>query len=1273
MTGNVPNQKMTFMALDERIARSFSGDDKPTREVATNASNILDLGNPEQFKNFEKWFRDFGLDRYNEEYFQVIEQGIEGPNGRFEWDDIDQLLRFAKEKNYGILEMPSITKWMQEQGYDGFFVREEQQSSSTPDNIAVFDPTKIKSIEPETTTLSGQVIPPSQRFDVTKANVNFMPSKETTKEGKDEQIKEILEDLQRLWQGGRGNIPQEPQFYDNLSKVIKSIDQGELAETSINKLLNPEYKDLVDEYISKNFDPAKNYIYTTSYKESTRKALTEQDAKADREETKAREALKNGFYVDATGVTYPSRIIGAHDGAIPWESLSKVPFSFNKASIMDLGDYDASFGGMVLGQGYIDGSDRKILGVPFLYNGDQVFLTTGSELAKLNKGYSPIGGTYSVSGKDPNSIASQIKNNEAIKTSLNQSFLDNPNEYYVLESSNFEAPEVEYVPVKYQDTQGNENFMPKAKMDEDNMEKAYRDVTKRTPEVVDAVKKYQKGEIDQQDLFKVIRKYMPYRQMDEVPEPATREEMERALNEDKVPDIGKANETLKDGDLVGLRLDIPAYKDYGVWVASIHDAKEQKLGKIKGYDSVAIANDVEFITNPSVSMDIATGDKNKTSYARMVGKWEATTPEAARKEAEAAMSDPAYIQVGMNPFRNSWFYDRKTGNPVVNADRVIQIGGLVMAKNPVFASPQDPRFMTKYGVNFMPASKLDSAHAKAIESGDMEEAQRLVDERAREAGFIGPVYHGSQEKGITTFLTQNPPRRTGDSSDSEIGSFFTDNIPATKQFSSINEINPFTGELKQTQSGKLYSVFVSGNIAELKNDLMNEIADKANYPIEGYWDKDMWVNMKQITNFAGASKVRDILTDMGFDGVSVKTSVDSVTKNKSKSGYKKITQYAIFNPENIESADPATYDNEGKLIPLSQRFDTSKPDIRFMPAKKSEQPVVDKEGFVFPKDPAKPFKFTQQMMVNFMPAEGVNLEDYQDKPIIALPCDRMGVGDLYVGPTGAKQKLSVKGQGGPGFIKLQDNGIWAFTTEDTANRFMLRINEEAEKQGTDSILVAPTLQSPINHLKNPTGQKGYVEGMEAAVKAKILTKKDLDAQIKSISNAITKSEAQSLSKPTKEKWANIQSWEEFKTAVYSKQLNFQDTAPYLVQLDRKRHPVTAKELEKIGLLPTDIARDLADDRFFNLKFGSVVALFEVKKNAQPFASDFHDSYGWQVPGRPVGFIKNIYNVDELTSDPRIRNKAGVVQTQPLQTVLPLLNRVSDVLKDLKIEPTIIRP
>jgi hypothetical protein len=40
-------------------------------------------------------------------------------------------------------------------------------------------------------------------------------------------------------------------------------------------------------------------------------------------------------------------------------------------------------------------------------------------------------------------------------------------------------------------------------------------------------------------------------------------------------------------------------------------------------------------------------------------------------------------------------------------------------------------------------------------------------------------------------------------------------------------------------------------------------------------------------------------------------------------------EIAIFNPSQIKSADPVTYDAAGNIIPLSQRFDSSKDDIRY--------------------------------------------------------------------------------------------------------------------------------------------------------------------------------------------------------------------------------------------------------------------------------------------------------------------------------------------------------
>ena len=44
---------------------------------------------------------------------------------------------------------------------------------------------------------------------------------------------------------------------------------------------------------------------------------------------------------------------------------------------------------------------------------------------------------------------------------------------------------------------------------------------------------------------------------------------------------------------------------------------------------------------------------------------------------------------------------------------------------------------------------------------------------------------------------------------------------------------------------------------------------------------------------------------------------------------KDLSQIIVLYPENIKSADPVTYDDDGKVIPLSQRFNTKNKDIRY--------------------------------------------------------------------------------------------------------------------------------------------------------------------------------------------------------------------------------------------------------------------------------------------------------------------------------------------------------
>ena len=75
----------------------------------------------------------------------------------------------------------------------------------------------------------------------------------------------------------------------------------------------------------------------------------------------------------------------------------------------------------------------------------------------------------------------------------------------------------------------------------------------------------------------------------------------------------------------------------------------------------------------------------------------------------------------------------------------------------------------------------------------------------------------------------------------------------------------------------------------------------------------------------------DGLKSAGYDGIVIKnTSYDSDTFGEGNN------QYVVFEPEQIKSADPVTYDDNGDVIPLSKRFNTDNNDIRF-----SREPNVE--------------------------------------------------------------------------------------------------------------------------------------------------------------------------------------------------------------------------------------------------------------------------------------------------------------------------------------------
>ena len=237
----------------------------------------------------------------------------------------------------------------------------------------------------------------------------------------------------------------------------------------------------------------------------------------------------------------------------------------------------------------------------------------------------------------------------------------------------------------------------------------FKDVTKRVPELTEAAKKVEAGEMTAAQYDKLVNRYKPVTPYDFVPQPATTEEAVNALDKNKKLNYGKGKE-IPAGEQTDLRLDIPAYRDHGVWINSIHRNKQPTV-----YDSVSSVKNAQMILPEDKSLKVATNEATKSPFGVIRGTWNPLNEKQAIAQAKKALNDPAWTQVGMDPERHSYFYDRKTTQPILSADEVIQIGPLVLAKNAKFGSKKD----FKYSVD---TNKKPEKEVKARTMQDLNEA-----------------------------------------------------------------------------------------------------------------------------------------------------------------------------------------------------------------------------------------------------------------------------------------------------------------------------------------------------------------------------------------------------------------------------------------------------------------------------------------------------------------------------------------------------------------------
>lgn len=252
--------------------------------------------------------------------------------------------------------------------------------------------------------------------------------------------------------------------------------------------------------------------------------------------------------------------------------------------------------------------------------------------------------------------------------------------------------------------------------------KGDKGISGRINPVTKAADDLKAGKISNEEYRATLSENSPIKPIEKFFAPPTTERIERSLG----TKAEKTNSPVKENERVGLRLDIPSYQRNNTWVVSVHEG-ESTTGTPLSYRSAARITNVTFGKSPGQILKIAAGGE-KLSIARIFGDWKNLGGETIEEQGQVATNlvetianNKDWVQVGMNPFRHSYFYDRSSdiGRPVVTAEEVVQVGGLVYAKNVVYGNWTDEAYRVK--------NLYDSKGAPVQFNILSEEAQQLKD------------------------------------------------------------------------------------------------------------------------------------------------------------------------------------------------------------------------------------------------------------------------------------------------------------------------------------------------------------------------------------------------------------------------------------------------------------------------------------------------------------------------------------------------------------------
>jgi hypothetical protein len=321
------------------------------------------------------------------------------------------------------------------------------------------------------------------------------------------------------------------------------------------------------------------------------------------------------------------------------------------------------------------------------------------------------------------------------------------------------------------------------------------------------------------------------------------------------------------GALVETRQDVPSQTRRGVGVVTT-----TLFGK-GNPTYTAFIRLLDPVLDPSpreqaTALQIQAGAKDKGPHIKIIGK--------VHPDQSIPKDLNTYTRVGYNPDRHTYYYLKDNHRiPIISGSELVQIGNDVFVKDAKLRNADDflssaiPKLSSK---RYLELAKNPEANRK--------ELQGIVDDAAKKAGLI-PGWHAG-----------------GPANGSEVigGKIRT----PFHYLTSLENANSYDWKP------------VSKWYFSLKNPLkLSEHQDQ-------FIDRDGTPNDMKLRIESAIKKVKDSMDAGGHDGLMFPT----------ETGYPGY-DYIVFDPSQIKASDPVTYDANGKVIPIEERFNLKSDEVLY--------------------------------------------------------------------------------------------------------------------------------------------------------------------------------------------------------------------------------------------------------------------------------------------------------------------------------------------------------